>query len=183
MAIIPSSDSESELSYFMTGGLPPISWSGAKALEHTTREFIFQLNPCDHGPYVIHSLTRGWVCHLQLLVALASTVILRSKSHETYDQILLSQIWDSPNLEGQVPVFISPRNRVAQLYPQALDSIFVTSCDLQGYGRGIRPCLNTGCFCVSKSKLLYGWRFTASQFILASSPLRPMTRVFFFFTA
>jgi hypothetical protein len=29
-------------------------------------------------------------------------------------------IWDSPNLEGQVPVFISPRNRVAQLYPSAL---------------------------------------------------------------
>jgi hypothetical protein len=28
--------------------------------------------------------------------------------------------WDSPNLECQVPVFISPRNRVAQLYPQAL---------------------------------------------------------------
>jgi hypothetical protein len=29
-------------------------------------------------------------------------------------------IWDSPNLEGQVPVFISPGNRVAQLYPRAL---------------------------------------------------------------
>jgi hypothetical protein len=27
--------------------------------------------------------------------------------------------WDSPNLEGHVPVFISPRNRVAQLYPRA----------------------------------------------------------------
>jgi hypothetical protein len=27
--------------------------------------------------------------------------------------------WDSPNLEGKVPVFISPRNRVAQLYPRA----------------------------------------------------------------
>jgi hypothetical protein len=26
---------------------------------------------------------------------------------------------DSPNLEGQVPVFISPRNRVAQLYRQS----------------------------------------------------------------
>jgi hypothetical protein len=25
---------------------------------------------------------------------------------------------DSPNQEGQVPVFISPRNRVAQLYPR-----------------------------------------------------------------
>jgi hypothetical protein len=30
-------------------------------------------------------------------------------------------IWDSPNLEGQVPVFTSPNNRVpAQLYPQEL---------------------------------------------------------------
>jgi hypothetical protein len=27
---------------------------------------------------------------------------------------------DSPNLEGQVPVFISPSNRVAQFYPWAL---------------------------------------------------------------
>jgi hypothetical protein len=34
--------------------------------------------------------------------------------------ILLSQIWDSPNLEDQVPVFISSRNRVALLYPKAL---------------------------------------------------------------
>jgi hypothetical protein len=25
--------------------------------------------------------------------------------------------WDSPKLEGQVPIFISPRNRVAQIYP------------------------------------------------------------------
>jgi hypothetical protein len=35
-----------------------------------------------------------------------------------------------PNLEGQVPVFISPRNRVAQLYPQALGSLFL---DIWGY--------------------------------------------------
>jgi hypothetical protein len=32
--------------------------------------------------------------------------------------ILFSQIQDSPNLEGQVSEFISPRNRVAQLYPR-----------------------------------------------------------------
>jgi hypothetical protein len=50
-----------------------------------------------------------------LLLAFASSVILGSESCETYDHILLSQIQDSPNLEGQVPVFISPRNRVAQL--------------------------------------------------------------------
>jgi hypothetical protein len=27
--------------------------------------------------------------------------------------------WDSPNLQGQVPVFVSSRNRVAQLYLRA----------------------------------------------------------------
>jgi hypothetical protein len=42
----------------------------------------------------------------------ASAVILRSESRGDHDHILLSQIWDSPNLENQVPVFISPRNRV-----------------------------------------------------------------------
>jgi hypothetical protein len=29
-----------------------------------------------------------------------------------------------PNLEGQVPVFISPKNRVAQIYSRALGSLF-----------------------------------------------------------
>jgi hypothetical protein len=58
--------------------------------------------------------------------------------------ILLSQIRDSTNLEGQVPVFMSPRNRVAQLYSQALGSIFVASYDSQGYGGIIRTRLHAG---------------------------------------
>jgi hypothetical protein len=81
---------------------------------------------------------RGRVCRLQLPLVLASTVILGSESRETHDNILLSQIRDSPNLEGQIPVFISRRNRVAQLYPRALGSLFVTSYDAQGYLGGIR---------------------------------------------
>jgi hypothetical protein len=115
-------------------------------LSPTIKDFFFQMNSgsngpyvlflvgwdwvswyCGHywpivpdGPYVTSSLTRGWVCQLQLLPALASAVILRSKSHRTQDHILLFQIWDSPNLECQVPVYISPRNRVAQLYPRHL---------------------------------------------------------------
>jgi hypothetical protein len=68
--------------------------------------FLFQLNPCGYSPYVTSSLTRGLVCILQLLVVIASAVILGSESHGTHDQILLSQIPDSPNLEGQIPVFI-----------------------------------------------------------------------------
>jgi hypothetical protein len=34
---------------------------------------------------------------------------------------------DSSNLEGHVPVFISPINRVTQLYPGALGSLLVVS--------------------------------------------------------
>jgi hypothetical protein len=42
------------------------------------------------------SLTRGWVCLLQWLLALASAVILRSESCRGHNHILLSQIQDFP---------------------------------------------------------------------------------------
>jgi hypothetical protein len=41
-----------------------------------------------------------------------------------------------PQPEGQVPVLISPRKRMAQLYPQALGSLSVAFYDSQGYGGG-----------------------------------------------
>jgi hypothetical protein len=105
-------------SHFTTGGLPPISSSWRQDPWESRPVFFFQLNPCNHSPYVTSSLTRGWVYRLQFLLAFASTVILRSEPRGTHDRVLLSQIRDFPNLEGQVPVFISPRNRVAQLYPR-----------------------------------------------------------------
>jgi hypothetical protein len=80
----------------------------------TTSNFIFQLNACGYSPYVTSSLMRGRVCPLQLLLVLASAVILRSESHKTHDQILLPQIRDSPTLEDQVPVFISPSIRLSR---------------------------------------------------------------------
>jgi hypothetical protein len=86
-------------------------------------------------------MTRERVCHLQLLLVITSAVILGSKSHRTCDHILLSQIRYSPNLEGQVPVFISPRKRVAQLYPPTL-----------GYGGGIRTRLHTSFSLRSRSQ-------------------------------
>jgi hypothetical protein len=104
-------------------------------LRLTTGIFIFQLNAGCYSPYVTSSLTR-MVCRLQLLLVLASAVILRSESRGTHDHIFLSQTPDSPNLEGQVLVFISPRNRVAR-FPQALRSLFVASYDSQGYDGGL----------------------------------------------
>jgi hypothetical protein len=89
----------------------------------------------------VSSLTKGRVCRLQLLLAFAGAVILGSESCGTHDSILLSEIRHSPNLEGQVLVFISPTNRATQLYSQVLGSPFVASYDSQGYGGGIRTFL------------------------------------------
>jgi hypothetical protein len=89
-------------------------------------------------------LTRVRVSRLQLLLVLARAVILRSETGGTHDHILLSQIRDSPNLEGQVPVFISLRNMVARLYPQALGSLFVNFYESQGYGGSIWNRLHAG---------------------------------------
>jgi hypothetical protein len=89
--------------------LPPISWSWRQVPWDLRSEiFFFQSNSCGHSSHVTTSLTRGWVCRLQVLLVLASLVILRSESLETNDHILLSQIRDSPHLEGQVPGFVSP---------------------------------------------------------------------------
>jgi hypothetical protein len=104
---------------------------------------IILMNPCGHRPYVTSYLTRRLFCNLQLLLALTSAVILGFESRWTHGHILLSQTRDSLNLEGQVPVFISPRSRVAQLYPQAVGSLFVASYDSQGYGGGIRTRFHT----------------------------------------
>jgi hypothetical protein len=115
-------------------GVKPSSWAQDQIFV-TDR----QLRVCSYGE---PSLTRGRVCRLQLLLVLASAVNLWYKFRGTHDHILLSHIRDSPNLEGQVPVFISPSDSVAQLYPQALGSLFIASYDSQGYGGGIRTRLH-----------------------------------------
>jgi hypothetical protein len=95
--------------------------------------FFRQLRVCY---FVAPSLTRGRVCNLLLLLFLGSAVPLSI--------FYCPNSWDSPNLEGQVPVFISPRNRVGHIYPRALGSLSVASYDSQGYGGSILSCLHTG---------------------------------------
>jgi hypothetical protein len=137
---------------FKTDCLPYICLSWLQARWNSRAVFYFQLNPCGHSPYVTFSLTREWVSRLKLLLVFASTVILWSESLGTHDRILLSQIRDSPNLDDQVPVFISPRNRVAQLYPPTLGFLFVASYDSQSCDGSIRPRLHTGGFNFSPYK-------------------------------
>jgi hypothetical protein len=54
---------------------------------------VWQLRVCWFGA---PSLTRGLVCRLQLLLALASVVVFGSESRKTRGHSLLSQIWDFP---------------------------------------------------------------------------------------
>jgi hypothetical protein len=128
---------------------PTVSWRvclnvGLRSVAHAQMFSSFwQLQVfCCGAPF----LTRGLVCNLlvQLLLGLARAVTLGSKSHRT-QTIFCCLIWDSPILEGQVLVFISPRNRVAQLCPWALGSLFVASYDSQSYRGGIVTRLHT-CF-------------------------------------
>jgi hypothetical protein len=70
---------------------------------------------------VAPSLTTERVCNLpyNCFWALPEQSHL-GRSPAELTAIFYCLIWDSPNMEGQVPVFISPKNRVAQLYPRAL---------------------------------------------------------------
>jgi hypothetical protein len=94
---------------------------------------FWQLRVCY---FVAPSLTRGRVCNLLYNCFWASPAELTA--------IFYCLIWDSPNLEGQVPVFISPKNKVVQLYPRALRSLFIASYDSQGYGGDILTLLHKG---------------------------------------
>jgi hypothetical protein len=101
--------------------------------------------------FVAPSLTRGRVCNLlyNCFWALPEQSLLSQSSSEL-TAIFYCLIWDSPNLEGQVPVFIY--NRVAQLYPRALGSLFVASYDSQGYGEGIRICIHAGLYDIQQTE-------------------------------
>jgi hypothetical protein len=106
--------------------------------------------------FVAPSLTRVWICNflVQLLLGLVRAVTHGAESRRTHYHILLSHFrLHQPG--GQVPVFISPRNRVAQLYSRALDSLFVASYDSQGYGGGILTRLHLGRNTVVQSRALY----------------------------
>jgi hypothetical protein len=143
-------------SYFTIGGLPPISSSWRRAPWDSRPEFFSQLNTCGRIPHITSSLTRGWVCHLQLLLALASAFILGSESRGTRDPILLSPIRDFPFC--RLLRLAGLRWRYSTPLPHWK---FVSKPE-------------------SESELLYDWRFTANKFVLAPSPLRLTARIFFF---
>jgi hypothetical protein len=113
--------------------------SGTRNQFYFSLEIFFrQLQVCN---FVAPSLTRGQ--------ALPEQSFLGRSPSELW-ALFYCLIWDSPNLEGQVPIFIYPRNRVAQLYPRALGTLYVASYNSQGCGGGILTRPHIG-------KIMFDW--------------------------
>jgi hypothetical protein len=93
----------------------------------------------------VPSLTRGCVCNLlvQLLLGLDRASTPGSKSSRTHYHISLSHL-RFPQLGGHVPVFISPKNMVAQSYPWALGSLLSPLTIRRDYGGSILTRIHTG---------------------------------------
>jgi hypothetical protein len=109
---------------------PTVSQSvcpGVRRPSETCDQFFFLLEISFRQLWLCYflapSLMRGRVCNIPYDCFWAwpeQSPLGRRPAELT--AILYCLIWDSPNLEGKVTVFISHRNRVAQLYPQALGS-------------------------------------------------------------
>jgi hypothetical protein len=83
----------------------------------TTSNFIFQLNACGYSPYVTSSLTRVWVCRLQLLLVLASAVVLRSESRGTHGTPFTVSDSRLPQPGGQGPRIYIPQEQSGPVMP------------------------------------------------------------------
>jgi hypothetical protein len=116
----------------MIGGLPPISSSWRQAPWDSRPAFFF-----------------NWIIAFLVLTSFKTAAGPRQRSHSQV-RVLNSR------LPQPVSVFIFPRKRVAQLYPQALGSLFIASYDSQRYGGGIGTHLHTG-FCILEMALW--WRY------------------------
>jgi hypothetical protein len=78
------------------------------------------------------SLTRSRVCSFQFFFWASPVQHFSDLSPMGFVAIFYYlNYWYSPSLEGQVPVFISPRNRMAQLCPRELSSVLIASYDSQ----------------------------------------------------
>jgi hypothetical protein len=131
-------------SYFTTGGLPPISLSWRQAPWDSRPAIFFQLNTCGHSPHVTSSLTRGWVCHLQPLLALASAVILGYESRGPHNHNFTASGSRLPRPWGQGPRIYIPQEQGGPVIPPGTGFPFRRSYDSQGYGGGIRTRLHKG---------------------------------------
>jgi hypothetical protein len=74
----------------------------------------------------------------------------------------------SPGIYGCL--FVSPRNRMDQLYPRSVGSFSVVSYDSQGCGGGIRTRLHTGRSQLRRTELRNDWRSVSQSICFGAQP-------------
>jgi hypothetical protein len=75
-------------------------------------------------------LTRGRVCNLQC----NHSIVRAAQNTKPYFTVSSET---PPTWRARFPYLYPLKNRVAQLYPRALGSLYISSYDSQGYGEGI----------------------------------------------
>jgi hypothetical protein len=105
------------------------SWSQSYFTTQSVSMFWCRAPLWDLRPYItscrnvavwkLRSCFCGALCLTKRIGLQFSVQSLNGPSHAEPVTILYCLIWDAPNVEGQVSGFVSPRNRVAQLYPRA----------------------------------------------------------------
>jgi hypothetical protein len=84
-------------SYFTTGDKP---------LE-THDQYFFQLNTWGHNPYVIYTLTKGWLCRLQFLLA-SPAQSFSGQSRGTHDHVYCLRLETPPTWRDRSPYLYPP---------------------------------------------------------------------------
>jgi hypothetical protein len=107
-----------------------------------TNSNFFQLNTCGHCPYVTSSLMRGWVCRLQMLLALASGHSQIRVQKDSWPNFAVSDS-SFPQPGGPGPRIYIPQEQGGPVISQAPGFLFVVSYDSHCYGGGIRARLHT----------------------------------------
>jgi hypothetical protein len=106
--------------------------------------------------FVAPSLTRGRICNLlyNCFCTLPEQSLLGLSPAELI-AIFYCLIWDSPNLEGQVPVFISPGTGWPPNYTPGHWVPFLSPLTTgRNYGGGILTRLHTGPQCIISQKVI-----------------------------
>jgi hypothetical protein len=86
-------------------------------LRPTTSTFFSSTEHLRYIRYVTSSVTRGWICRLQLLLGFASAVVFGSESRGTHDHILLFQTGTPSTWRARSPYLNSPGTRWPSFTP------------------------------------------------------------------
>jgi hypothetical protein len=106
-------------------GVRPPSRTGDQLFLYLVDYVFYSFGFVDVG---VPFLTRSRICTFQFLPGIARAAFLRPESHRNQEHSLLSLFSRLPNQQIQVLVFITPRNRVAQLSNRALSLCILIEC-------------------------------------------------------